>query len=432
MEPKIKSSALSWNTVRRKVNDLIPTEKNPRKLSKTQSDNLKKSLEQFDLVEIPAIDTDNKIIAGHQRIKVMQILGRGEEIIDVRIPNRKLTSEEHKRYLITSNAVTGDWDFDLLKEFDVDMLNDIGFDSDLLSNIWDDDLEIKDEEWDEEKELAKIKVPNTKLGDLIILGKHKLICGDSNNPNVLQKLCGDEKASMIYSDPVYNLNINYNKGIGGKQNYGGDVNDTRTEFEYIEFLRKNIKNALSVSKKDCHVFYWNTEQQIWIIQTLYNELNIQNRRVCLWIKNGHNPTPTVAFNKCYEPCIYGTTGSPYLSKKKMDLTEVFNSELGTGNQLVDDINIWAENRLSKNDYSHATQKPPELHHRAIRRCTLPNDIILDTFGGAGSTLSACEQLKRRAYLVELEPVYCDLITDRYERLTGNKSTVIRNHEEIKT
>ena len=109
---------LEWHTTKRKINDLIPYDKNPRKLSKEQEKNLKKSLEQFNLVEIPAIDYDNKIIAGHQRIKVMQILGRGEEEIDVRIPNRKLTQDEYKRYLITSNAVTGDWDFDLLKDFD--------------------------------------------------------------------------------------------------------------------------------------------------------------------------------------------------------------------------------------------------------------------------------------------------------------------------
>ena len=426
---KIKYVPLNWITTQRKINDLIPYDKNPRKLSKSQEDNLKKSLEQFDLVEIPAIDFDNKIIAGHQRIKVMQLLGRGEEQIDVRIPNRKLSSEEYKKYLITSNAIHGDWDFDLLKEFDLDLLNDIGFDSDLLADIWDDDLEIRTEEWDEAKELSKIKTPTTQLGDLIILGKHRVICGNSNDPNVLKQLFENEKADMILSDPIYNIDLDYNKGLGGKQNYGGEVEDKRPESEYIEFLRNNISNALLFSKPNCHIFYWNTEQHIWILQTLYREFGIINKRVCLWIKNGHNPTPGVAFNKCYEPCIYGTLGKPYLSKKEFGLSEIMNSDISNGNESLDSINIWTQKRVVANEMDHATQKPPELSHRAIRRCTRPNDIVLDSFGGSGSTLIACEQLKRRAYLVELEPVFCDLIIKRFEKMTGIKSEIIQNHEK---
>ena len=420
---------LIWHTDRRIINKLVPYEKNPRRLEKFQEENLKKSLEQFNLVEIPAIDTDNKIIAGHQRLKVLQILGRGEEEIDVRVPNRKLTEDEYKRYLIASNAITGDWNFELLKDFDIELLVDSGFKGSDLDNIWDDILGTKQEDFDEKKELAKIKEPKTRVGDVIHLGKHKLICGDSNNPDVLRKLFGEEKASMIYSDPIYNINLDYNKGLGGNQNYGADVEDNRTESEYVEFLRKNISYALSVTKPDCHIFYWNTEQQIWIIQTLYMSLGIKNRRVCLWIKNGHNPTPQVAFNKCYEPCIYGTIGTPYLSKKEQGLTEIMDHDIGNGNESLADINLWTSKRLNGEDYTHATSKPPELHHRALRRCTKPNDIILDSFGGSGSTLIACEQLKRRAYLIELEPVFCDLIIARYEKFTGDKVVVINNHEE---
>ena len=235
---------------------------------------------------------------------------------------------------------------------------------------------------------------------------------------------------MIYSDPIYNINLDYNKGLSGKQNYGADVEDNRSETEYIEFLRKNISSALSISNKDCHVFYWNTEQHIWILQTLYKELGISNKRVCLWIKNGFNPTPQVAFNKCYEPCIYGTVGRPYLSKKQQGLSEVFNQDIGNGNDLIEDTNIWTQKRLSGSDYKHATSKPPELHYRALLRCTRPNDIILDSFGGSGSTLIACEQLKRKAYLVELEPVFCDLIIARYEKYTGKKVRIIRENEEV--
>lgn len=420
---------LSWHTETRTVSELVPHIKNPRKISPSQLEALKRSFEKYNLVEIPAIDLDGTIIAGHQRIKILKILGRGDEVIDVRVPNRKLTDEESKGYLISSNALGGSWDFDLLKDFDIELLVDVGFSEVDLANIWDDNISTKEETFDVEKELKTIKEPRVKTGDIIVLGKHRIICGDSTDPEVLKRLFEDKQASMIYSDPIYNINLDYDKGLGGKQSYGGTVTDNKTDEEYKEFLRRSMSAALSVSKKDVHVFYWNTEQHIWIIQTLYRELGIDNKRVCLWVKNGHNPTPLVAFNKCYEPCIYGTKGSPYLSKKEQGLTEIMNKEITTGNDSIDEVNIWTAKRVSAKDYKHATTKPVELHEKAIRRCTTPGDIILDSFLGSGSTLIAAEQLKRIVYGVEMEPVFCDLIMSRYEKLTGIKAEIIRYEKE---
>lgn len=416
---------LVWRTEKRGVNELLPYERNPRQITDKQLEALKRSLKMFNLVELPAVDADGRIVAGHQRIKALQLLGRGEEVIEVRVPNRKLTKNEFERYLVTSNAVGGDWDFSKLKSFDIDLLLDIGFDETDLAGIWDDNLETEDDGFDIEKELAKIKKPKTKLGDLYRLGSHRLICGDATNSEVLKKIVGKEKVSMIYSDPVYNLGVDYDKGIGGKQSYGGAVVDKRTPKEYREFLKQSMEAALTVARPDAHVFYWNDESQIGLVQSLFDELGIQNKRVCMWIKNGHNPTPGVAFNKCYEPCIYGTRGRPYLAKGIDSLNEVFNKELTTGNRLIDDIldllNIWLVKRMAGQDYQHATAKPPTLHEKAIRRCTRPGDLILDSFGGAGSTLVAADQLKRRSVLVELEPVFCDLIIKRYENLTHTKA-----------
>lgn len=118
---------LKWHTETRIINELIPYEHNPRIMTAKQKADLQKSLEEFDLVEIPAINTDNKIIAGHQRLKILQLLGRGDEEIDVRVPNRKLTEDEFKRYNLRSNKNTGDWDWDLLSGFDEDLLLDVGF-----------------------------------------------------------------------------------------------------------------------------------------------------------------------------------------------------------------------------------------------------------------------------------------------------------------
>jgi len=419
---------LIWQTETRIVSELMPSIKNPRTMSPKQIGDLKKSIQTFNLVEIPVIDTDNNLIAGHQRLYAMQLLNRGSELIDVRVPNRKLSDEEKDQYMIASNAISGSWDYEKLKVFPTELLVDFGFDPIDLSKIWDKNISVSDDDFNEKKELEKIKETNIKNGDIIIMDKHKLICGDATDITVLKKLFADEHASMIYSDPIYNIDLDYNKGIGGNKNYGGDVNDKRSEQEYTDLIQKSIKCALSVSSTNTHVFYWADQTYIWLLQTLYTKLGIQNKRVCLWIKNGHNPTPSVAFNKAYEPCIYGVRGKPFLSDKK-DITEILNKGIGNGNATLDDI--WAIKRLNKSLYKHATSKPPQLHEKPILRCTKLNDIILDSFAGSGSTLIACEQLKRRSYSVELEPIFCELIKNRWEKLTGKNSLIINGHEATK-
>jgi DNA modification methylase len=412
---------LQWVTVQRKVNDLVPQEVNPRVITDKQMSDLKKSLKKYDLVEIPAIDYNGKILAGHQRIKAMQLLNRGEEVIDVRYPNRPLTDDEAKQYLIASNALGGTWDFSALKSFNLELLLESGFEELELAKFWDEGNEVKDDPFDVEKELKKITNPKTKLGDIIRLGNHKIICSDSTKQETLSRLLGTERASMIYSDPVYNLDINYDGGIGGKKDYGGNVNDSRTYEEYKNFIRDSLQCALSVSESSTHVFYWCDQVYIGLLQEVYRLLGVSNKRVCLWIKNGQNPVPKVAFNKAYEPCVYGTRGSPYLAEKVTDLNEVLNKEAGNGNDLIEFTDVWTAKRLASKNYEHATSKPPTLHEKAIKRCTKPNDIILDSFLGSGSTLLAAEQLGRRVYGCELEPKFCDLIIKRYEALTGNKA-----------
>lgn len=426
-------SKLSWTTVQRRVNDLIPQEVNPRTITDQQMADLKRSLKKYNLVEIPAIDTNGKILAGHQRIKALQLLGRGDELIDVRFPNRKLTQAESDKYLIASNKLGGDWDFESLKSFDMGTLNFAGFDDVELSALFDPDVSVKEESFDEEKELKKIKKPKTKLGDLIHLGNHRVLCGDSTNPANLKRLFGNSKTSMIYSDPIYNIGLDYDKGVGNKQSYSGTVDDNKSASEYQSFIKKSLNAALPVTQKDTHIFYWCDEAWVWVCQTLYNELGVKNRRLNLWLKNNASPTPTVAFNKVTEFCVYGTKGSPYLANHLQDVTEVQNPELGTGNQLLEDLNnVWSAKRMNAKDYEHATTKPPKLHEKAIKRCTKVGDIILDSFLGSGSTLIAAEQLGRRVYGCELEPRFCDLMIKRYEKLTGLKAKIERHEENAST
>lgn len=422
---------LSWTTVQKRVNDLVPQEINPRVITDRQMSDLKRSIKKFNLVEIPAVDHDGTVLAGHQRIKALQLLGRGDELIDIRVPNRKLTNKEAKEYLIGSNKLGGDWNYDLLKSFDMETLSFAGFDQIELAKFWDEDNKIREDSFDVEKELKKITKPKTKLGDIVHLGKHKILCGDSTDPKNLARLFGDERTTMIYSDPVYNISVDYDGGIGGKKDYGGNVNDTRTYDEYKNFIKESLTAALAVSAPNTHAFYYCDQVYIGLIQEIYRSLGITNKRVCLWLKNSQNPVPKVYCNKAYEPAVYGVLGRPYLAESITDLNEVMNKEFGTGNELVsqvdDFLEIWTAKRLSAKEYQHATSKPITLHEKAIKRCTKPGDIILDSFLGSGSTLLAGEQLGRKVYGCELEPRFCDLVSARFEKLTGIKPII--EHEK---
>ena len=416
-------------TIQVKIGDLIPSDYNPRHWTADQIKNLKSSINNFGLVD-PIIangspNRKNIVIGGHFRLEVAKQLAFSEvPVVYVDIPD----IEKEKELNLRLNRNTGEWDFELLKNFDMGMLMDIGFDNNDLSQIWDENLETEDDNFDTEKELEKIKIPKTNVGDVIQLGPHLLICGDSTNLDVVQKLTTEKTVTMAYCDPPYNISLDYNKGIGGKGNYGGQINDNKTESEYREFLKKTIQNGLKISKPDCHIFYWNDENHIGLVQGLFTELGIENRRTCLWIKNGFSPTPNVAFNKSYEACIYGTIGKPPISENPKNLNEILNKEIGSGNRTIDDIldllNIWLVKRLPGGEYEHPTEKSPTLHEKALRRCTGVGDTVLDLFGGSGSTLIACEQLKRKCLMVEYEPIFCDLIISRYQKLTGKDVTYV--------
>jgi len=416
---------LTWRTETRKVDDLVPYEKNPRTLSDKQQKDLEASITKFNLVEIPAINTDNVVIAGHARLKIMQLLGRGQEEIEVRVPDRTLTKKEFEEYLLRSNKNTGSWDYELLKSFDTSFLLEIGFDDTDLSSIWDDVLEIEDDEFKLEKEVEKAQKTTIKTGDFFQLGNHRLICGDSTKKEVVAKLLGETKAQMVYCDPPYNIALDYNKGVGGKASYGGSVDDKKTDIDYRMFLKGAMESTLAVSEKDAHHFWYCDQAYVGMVQSLYAELGISYKRTALWIKNGINPTPQIAFSKLYEPCVYGITGKPYLSPKHTKLAEILNNDIGIGNATIDDItdmlDIWLAKRESGDDYQHPTQKPLSLHERPLNRCAKIGDNVLDVFGGSGSTLLACEQMKRNAYLVEMSPVFCQLIINRYETFTGEKA-----------
>lgn len=414
-----------------KVDSLKVSEYNPRKHDEQAEEQLKESIDRFGIVDPLIVNRapgrENVLIGGHFRAKVAKKSGIKEvPVVFVNIPD----IEKEKELNLRLNRNVGEWDYELLKEFDLNLLLDVGFDDQDLSSIWSDSLETEDDNFDVAKEVAKIKEPKVKLGDLYQLDDHRLICGDSTQLETVKRLVGKSKIDVTLSDPVYNINYDYDSGLGKGKKYGGTANDKKTDAEYRNFLKATIENALAVSEKDCHVFYFCDQKYIGLLQDIYAELGLDSKRVCLWIKNNQNVTPQIAFNKAYEPCVYATRGKPYISNRVTNLNEILNKETGTGNRLPEDIldlfDIWLVKRLPTAEYLHPTQKPVTLNEKPLRRCTRPGDAVLDLFGGSGSVLIACEQMKRRCFMAELDPVFCEVIIKRYESLTGKSAKLISN------
>jgi DNA modification methylase len=409
---------------------LFPAAYNPRKWDEIAIEKLTDNIKRFGIIDPLIVNSaesrKNIIIGGHFRFEVAKRLGINKvPVVYVNIPD----AGKEKELNLRLNRNTGNWDFNLLKAFDVDLLFNIGFDDNDISNIWDDQLSVEDDNFNFQEELEKIKKVKTKPGDIYRLGTHILGCGDATDDAFIDKLVGIAQIDMVYLDPPYNIRLDYDKGIGTKSKYGGKLtNDNKPYDQYKQFLILSLKNALSKIKSDAHIFCYCDESYIGLLQKIYKDLGIDNKRVCLWIKNNQNTTPQVAFNKVYEPCVYGTIGKPYISNKLRNLNEVLNKQIGTGNRMQDDIydmfNIWLEKRLPTTSYEHPTEKPPTLHEKPIRRCTKVAGNILDLFGGSGSTLIAAEQLKRSCYMIEIEPRFCDLIIKRYKNLTGKEAKSI--------
>lgn len=417
---------ITWKNERRKVKDLVPAEYNPRVLTEKARADLLASISEFSEVEPVVINTTNRLIGGHQRTTIYADLGIEE--IDVRVPSRQLSLEEEMRLNLRLNKNVADWDAEKLAELDMELLADVGWSREDLSEIMD-EIGTTNRPFDETKAVEKARTEvRAETGQVYQLGKHRLMCGDSMEEAQVRTLVGDRIIDMVYCDPPYNIGLDYSKGVGGKEKYGGSYSskhDSKADRDYMAFVKATLASAVAVAGQNAHFFYWCDQRYIWVFQQIYKELGIENKRVLLWIKERANPVPAVAFNKVYEPCVYGVRGRPFLNPNARDLTEILNNSVGGGKKAIEDIldiiDLWIVPRDSSSDYAHPTQKPVALHERPIRRCTPPGAAILDLFGGSGSTLMACEDMKRSAFLMEQDPVFATVILNRWEAATGEKA-----------
>lgn len=433
---------LQWHNEKRKAKDLLPWKGNPRTLSDEQADQLKKSLEKFNLVEIPAIDTDNHLIAGHQRVKVLLLLGRGDELIDVRVPSRKLTEEEFREYNLRSNHTTGSWNFDLLAEFDESFLADIGFDTTELDNIF--ELEDNPETFDLAKELGKLDIKNIEIkkGDLWQLGESRLKCGDSTVEADMISLMGDDRADMCFTDPPYILDYLHGKKKNGEAvtGFGAKRNRRYLETDILppDFTEKWMANVAKSARQDFAIIVyenWKNIRTIW--DGMEKHWKVKN--MIVWhLQNRHQGfSAKYKFFSKHDIAMVGASGTvPYnLDPEETPLQEEYETALyaisgkpnwepyqkGKKNCPTDFIEFRASDEKHSGQGVIFGTKPTEILIPYIKVLTKRGDIVLEPFGGSGSTLIAATKMNRRCRIMEKSPIYAEVIRKRWEKLTGLKA-----------
>jgi site-specific DNA-methyltransferase (adenine-specific) len=394
----------AMDIVMMKLSELVPYDKNPRKNDEAVK-YVKASIQEFGFKVPIVIDKDNVIIAGHTRYKASKELKIDEVPC---IIASDLTEEQIKAFRLADNKVSeqAEWDLELLSEelddlFDFDM-GAFGFE--LESE--EEDVEIQDDEY----EIEPPAEPRAKLGDIYQLGNHRLMCGDSTSIDDVEKLMDGNKADMVFTDPPYLMGFTGNvHGDGTKSfnsKHGAIKNDKMSRQDGDNFILKIFENIQRFNKGAYYVCFYRLGLD-YIFRAL-DKLDNQYKALIIWNKGNHTLSNSDYMSK-YEPIVYGW----------------FDSHLFYGDRR--NFDIWDIQRTQKNDL-HPTMKPIALCSKAIENSSKKEDIVLDLFGGSGSTLIACEQLNRHAYLMELDPKYVDVIIDRWEQYTGQKAQLLTEGE----
>ena len=423
-----KLERLTWHTEQRKVKELVPCEYNPRKLSEEQKRQLIKSLQKFNLAEIPAINLDNKILAGHQRVAVLLALGRGEEVIDVRVPNRMLRKEEADEYMVRSNLNIGEWDNKVLGDkFNFEFLKGIGFEDFSLDKIFEKACKEDGGEapFNGQEEYDKIREPKTKKGDLYILGNHRLMCGNSRRGEEFERLMEGSKGRLVFTDPPYNVNYKSPAGLTySSKKYGGTggkiFNDNLSEKECLAFYSETLKNLYKHTTDDVTIYWWLASKNFRVNEEAFRAANWHISQQIIWLKNSMVLSRGQDYHRVYEPCFVGWKKKQKHYKDK-NVTKYQDVMMLDKETFAEQLDVWYEKRDNTAKYVHPTQKPVRLAERALKRNSASGDIVIDVFGGSGSTLIGREQMGRRCYVMELDPKYCDVIVKRWEKLTGKKA-----------
>ena len=393
------------------IDSLVPASYNPRKKLKpgdSEFEKIKNSIAEFGYVDPVIVNRDLTVIGGHQRITVLKALGYSE--IDCVVIDIDKTKE--KALNVALNKISGEWNKELLADLIQELqsldydVSFTGFDPPELEQLFSEvhSKEIKEDDFDVEAELAKPAM--TQKGDVWLLGPHRLVCGDSTDPAMVDLLMEGKKANLVLTDPPYN--VSYEAKAGKIQN------DNLKNDEFYQFLIKAFTNMASAMAPDASAYVFHADTEGLNFRRAFNDAGLYLSGVCIWAKQslvlGRSP-----YQWKHEPILYGWRKD------------------GKHNWYADrkQSTIWNFDRPSKNDL-HPTMKPVALCAYPITNSSLSNCIVLDPFGGSGSTLIACQQTGRICFSLELDEKYADVIVKRYIDFVGKADQVflLRGGEKI--
>lgn len=385
------------------VKDLLPADYNPRKDLKpgdAEYEKLKRSIEQFGYVEPVIWNTQTgRVVGGHQRLKVLTDMGT--DTVDVVVVD--MDEDKEKALNVALNKISGEWDTDKLAlviadlqgaDFDVSLT---GFDPEELDDLFRADVKdgVHEDDFDVEAELNKPAF--TKAGDLWLLGEHRLLCADSTSPETFETLMGGRKANLVVTDPPYNVDY---KGSAGKIK-----NDHMAEEVFEQFLLSAYTQMYDAMADDASIYVFHSDSHGLAFRKAFEEAGFYLSGCCIWKKQslvlGRSP-----YQWQHKPVLFGW-------KKKG------KHQWYTGRK---ESTIWEFDRPKKNT-DHPTMKPVALVSYPIMNSTMTGCLVLDPFGGSGSTLIACEQTGRTCFTVELDEKFCDVIVKRYIEQVGSAEGV---------
>lgn len=382
-------------TIKLKISEVKPYERNAKKHDKKQIENVMESIRQFGFVQPVVVDKNNVLVIGHCRYAAAKRL-KMKQIDAVRVES--LTEEQVNKLRLLDNKLNeSEWDIELLLE-DVPALDWDGFDIDWnLPELEGDEPEVVEDEPPEPPKEAK-----TKPGDLYQLGRHRLLCGDATKPEDLERLMNGQRADLYLTDPPYNVDY-----VGKTKDALKIENDSRGDSEFRELLVNSFMAAKECMKAGASFYIWHADSEGFNFRGACRDVGWTVRECLIWKKNSM-VLGRQDYQWQHEPCLYGWSegGSHawYSDRKQTTILEF--------------------DRPTKNK-EHPTMKPVKLFDYLMKNSSKKDDIVLDTFGGSGTTIIACEQNGRCGYSTELDPKYCDVIVERWEKLTGEKAILLK-------
>ncbi len=401
------------------LSEIKPYKKNAKQHPKKQVDQIAFSIKNYGFNQPLVLDLKNVIIVGHGRFEAAKKL----ELEEVPCYIVNLSADKAKEYRLADNKTNeSDWDQELLiealKEIDERIVESIGFDLDLIKDIAEDDF-------NSQEEYDKIVKPIAELGDIYQLGRHRLMCGDSAKEGDVRKLMDGKLGRMIFTDPPYNVDYKSPGGLDySSKKFGGSggkiFNDNKTDTDCVEFYTDVLKNLYEFSTDDVTIYWWFANKNNHLNREAFDNADWHMSQIVIWLKNSMVFSRGQDYHRMYEPCMLGWKRKKvhYKNKKINNLKDVYNLDYEDFHEMLD---VWYEKRDVTQNYVHPTQKPLRLPERALKKNSEKDDIVIDLFGGSGSTLMACDQKDRSCYSMELDPKYVDVIIKRWEEYTNKKA-----------